>query len=218
MLTEFLCQARYAVLIGCMVLVGLYLANYFLDFGAQHWVSRKVGHMTAGVAYLLAALLFNWWLWPIILSASFTLLLFAARLVRPKTFRGVGGSARAHAFAECWLPAMGTVCLLVGWAGLGSVWLAIVPILFVCWGDAITGVVRSRLYAKEVKGLWGSMAMLVACLVIAWAFYQPLWAGVVGAVAATLAERFTPPSRGAWDDNWTVALAGLVVMLALLGT
>ena len=84
------------------------------------------------------------------------------------------------------------------------------------YGDAVTGLTRSVIYNREFKGNIGSVAMLVACLLLAWCFYQPLWIGVVGAIVATLVERFTPMSHGWLDDNWTIVLSSLLVM-ALLG-
>jgi len=44
---------------------------------------------------------------------------------------------------------------------------------------------------------------------------HPYWIGAVGAVAATLAEKYTP-SRGYWlDDNWAIPLAASLVMVPL---
>ena len=94
--------------------------------------------------------------------------------------------------------------------------LFVLPALFMAYGDAVTGLTRSVVYNREFKGNMGSMAMLGACLLLAWCFYQPFWIGAAGAVVATLAERFTPVSKGFWDDNWSIVLSSLLVM-SLLG-
>lgn len=207
-------EIPYLILITGAILTGLYLANYFYDKGVEQYISRKVGHGVGGVGILLCVFLFSSAWWPLILTAGFTLLLGGARWLNPNTFRGVGGTGRQHALAEVYFPAAATLSVGVGWAWLGNPWLAVVPILFMAWGDMLTGIVRSRLYGHEVKGNWGSAAMIFVSLVVAY-FFHPYWIGAVGALVATLAERFTPLSRGIWDDNWTIVLSSLLVMSLL---
>ncbi len=192
-------------------MVGLYLANHFYDKGVEQYISRKVGHGVGGMGLLLCVFLFSAPWWPIILALAFTLLLGGARFIKPETFRGVGGTGRQHALAEVFFPAASTLSLGVGWGWLGNPWLAVVPILFMAWGDMLTGIIRSRVYRREVKGNLGSVAMIVVCLLIAYLF-KPYWIGVAGAVVATLVERFTPLSHGFWDDNWTIVVSSLLVM------
>jgi len=213
-MSNLLREIPYAILIAGAVLVGLYLANYFYDKGVEQYISRKVGHGVGGVGFLLFVFLFSSPWWPLIIAGGFTLLLGGARLIKPQTFRGVGGTGRQHAFAEVYFPVAGTLSIAIGWAWLDNPWLAVVPILFMAWGDMLTGIVRSRIYGREVKGNLGSVAMIIVCLVVAY-FFQPYWIGAVGAVVATLAERFTPLSKGIWDDNWTIVLSSLLVMALL---
>ena len=205
-------ELPFAVFIALSVLVGLWISNIFYDYSIPQYLSRKIGHLFGGTALLLCALQFDSWQWPLILSVAFMALLLGARFVKKNLFRGVGGTGRPMAFAEVWFSAASVVSIAVGWVWLGDRWLAILPALFMAYGDAVTGLTRSVVYNREFKGNMGSVAMLVACLLLAWCFYQPLWIGVVGAVVATLAERFTPMSKGFWDDNWTIVLSSLLVM------
>jgi len=207
-------EIPFVILILGAVLTGLYLANYFYDRGIEQYISRKVGHGVGGMGFLLCVFLFSSVWWPIILAGGFTLLLGGARVMKPQAFRGVGGTGRQHALAEVFFPIAGTISLGVGWGWLGNPWLGVVPILFMAWGDMLTGIVRSRVYGREVKGNLGSVAMIVVCLVVAY-FFEPYWIGAIGAVVATLVERFTPLSRGWIDDNWTIVLASLLVMSIL---
>lgn len=204
-------EIPHAVFIAGAVLVGLYLANYFYDRGVEQYISRKVGHGVGGMGFLLCVFLFSSAWWPIILAATFVILLGGARLIKPQTFRGVGGTGRQHALAEVFFPIAGTISLGVGWGWLGNPWLAVVPILYMSFGDMLTGIIRSRVYGREVKGNLGSVGMIIVCLVVAY-FFTPYWIGVTGALTATLAERFTPLSRGWLDDNWTIVLSSLLVM------
>jgi len=203
-------EIPYVVLIGGSALVGLYLANLFYDYGIPQYISRKLGHLGGCVGFLLCPLLFKAFWWPLILTAGFTALLLYARWLKPNTFRGVGGSGRPEALAEVHFPAIGIVTIGVCWGVLNNPWLAIVPLTFMGAGDAITGLIRSRLYGREVKGNWGSVGMILTCLILA-CFIEPYWIGVVGAVVATLAERFTPTKRF-MDDNLTIPLSSAAVM------
>ena len=82
------------------------------------------------------------------------------------------------------------------------------------FGDSITGLVRSLVYKREVKGTWGSAAMLGVCLLVA-LLYQPYWVGAVGAVVATGAEKLSPIATGWVDDNWILTGASLGAMAML---
>ena len=201
-------------LIALVVMIGLLIANKLFDKGIPQYVSRKVGHALGGLGYLGLILFFNTPLWALILSVGFTLMFLIARLYRPSTFRGVGGSARPHALAELWFPIAGTFSIIIGWWILQDKWLAVVPILFMAWGDCVTGLIRSLVYNKEVKGLYGSIGMIIVCMLVALLFH-PYWIAAIGAVVATVVEAKTPLSKGFWDDNHTIIVSSLAAMILL---
>lgn len=208
-----LVEIPFVILIAGAALLGLYLANYFYDAGIPQYVSRKLGHLGGAVGFLLCPLLFNSFWWPFILTTGFTALLLYARLFRPNTFRGVGGSGRLEAFAEIHFPATGIMLIGICWGIMEEPWLAIVPLTFMGAGDAITGLIRSKVYGKEIKGNWGSVGMLITCLVLAYLIH-PYWIGAVGATTAVIAERFTK-TRHFIDDNLTIPLSSATVMTLL---
>ena len=205
-----LAEIPFVILIAGAALLGLYLANLFYDYGIPNYVSRKLGHLGGCVGFLLCPLLFSSFWWPFILTTGFTALLLYARFFRPATFRGVGGSGRVEALAEVHYPATGIVTIGILWGVLGEPWLAIVPLTFMGAGDAVTGLIRSKVYGREVKGLWGSVGMLAVCLLFAY-FIHPYCLGAAGAVAAVLAEKYTRTSKYV-DDNLTVPLVSAAVM------
>jgi len=159
---------------------------------------------------MLSPFLFSSFWWPLILTTGFTALLLYARWKRPHTFRGTGGSGRPHALAEIHFPATGIVLIGVLWGVLGEPWLAIVPLAFMGAGDALTGLIRNKIYHREVKGNWGSVGMLITCLILAY-FIQPYFIGVLGAVTAVIAEKYTKTTKYI-DDNLTIPLASAFVM------
>ena len=203
------------ILIGATI-VGLYLANLFYDYKIPHYISRKIGHMGGGIALLLAPFLFDTFHIPILIAAGFAILLIYARLFKPYIFRGIGGSGRPESMAEIYFPIASILLMLVGWGIFGNPWLAIVPLSFMAFGDAITGLIREKVYGEEVKGFWGSVGMLVVCLLLA-IFMSPYWIGAVGAVVATIVEKYTPTTKYI-DDNLTIPLvSGLVMGFLLYG-
>lgn len=212
-MTNILKEVPYALLIAGSALLGMFIANILYDAKIPQYLSRKMGHLGGAVAFLLCPFLFSSFWWPFILTILFTAMLGYARWMRPDTFRGVGGSGRPHALAEIHYPATGIVLIGVLWGVFDKSWLAIVPLLFMGAGDAITGIVRSQIYRKEVKGAWGSVAMLITCLLLAY-FIHPYYIGAIGAVVATLAERFTKTTQY-FDDNATIPLTSALVMALL---
>jgi len=206
-------ELPFALLIAGAALLGLYLANIFYDAGIPQYISRKLGHLGGAVAFLLCPLLFSSFWWPFILTIVFSALLGFARWRRPSTCGGGGGTGRPDALAEIHYPATGIVLIGIIWGIFGKPWIAIVPLTFMGAGDAVTGLIRSKVYGKEVKGVIGSIGMLVTCLLLAY-FIEPYWIGEFGAITATIAEKFTPTKH--WiDDNLIIPLVSALVMVTL---
>jgi dolichol kinase len=93
--------------------------------------------------------------------------------------------------------------ILVGWYFDKTFWLGVVPVLFMSFGDGITGIVRNIKYKIRNKSWEGSLAMLIVCSLIGLKFG---FAGIVAAAAATIVERFD-------DDNIWVPLVSLSILI-----
>ncbi len=209
-------ELPYAVLVVGAVLVGLWLSNTLYDLKVPHYLSRKIGHAAGGLGFLVMVFAFHSAFWPIILTFSFGLLLWLARFRRPATFRGVGGSGRSpQVMAEVWFAWIAVPVFGIGWLWLDQPFLSVACLLFMAWGDCVTGLVRADVYKRPVKGLWGSLAMLVVCLAISWALIKPFWIGAAGSVVATLTEwAFGDVGLIKWaDDNWAVPVISLAAVL-----
>lgn len=212
-------ELPFVILIAGAVLVGLWMSNYLLDKGVPFVITRKAGgHIFGGIGYILCALLFSQPYWPIILSIAFTGILGVSHFLRPRDFRGVGGSSRPESLAEVLYPVSGSFCIVFGWLCLHNTWLAIVPCLYLAWGDSATGIVRFIHHRGQTafkKYNCGTIAMLVVCLGIALLF-RPYWIAACGAVTATIAEKLCgEQSLIHEDDNGIIPLATLFVMAPL---
>ena len=214
-------EAPFAVLILGAVLVGLYVSNILYDLKVPHYISRKIGHAVGGLGFLLCALLFSSGWWPLILAAGFVIMLWAARFIKPETFRGVGGTGRpTEAMSEVWFPLASLPVIGLGWIWLDKPFIAVSCLLFMAWGDCVTGIVRSQIYGKAVKGFWGSAAMFLSCLIIAWAFISPFWAGAIAALVATITE-WACGDVGVikWaDDNWAIPVVSAAALFGILAS
>jgi phytol kinase len=211
-------EISYTLITTGVILVGIWLSNVLYDQNVPHYMSRKIGHGTGGLAFLSSVFLFSSALLPIILTTLFGFLLWGARFVKPNTFRGIGSSGHSPTvMTEVWFVWVAVPVLAIGWLWLAQPWATVACLLFMAWGDAVTGLVRSQIYHKPVKGLWGSLAMLLTCLPIAWAFISPFWIGAVASVVATATEwAFGNTGIIKWgDDNWAIPLTSLGTVMGL---
>ncbi len=212
-------ELPYAIMIAGSIGVGLWISNIVFDLKVPHYISRKIGHSAGGLAFLSSAFLFSSAWWPIILSSIFGVILLASRYLKPDVFRGVGGSGRNRAsFSEVWFAWVAVPVYALGWLWLRQPLVAVSCLLFMAWGDCLTGIVRSQFYTDAGKGMLGSLAMLGLCLVVSWAFIKPFWIGAVGSVVAVVAEwAFGDLGVLKWaDDNWAIPLLSLGTVLGLM--
>lgn len=212
-------EIPYLILIIGAVMVGLWTSNILYDLKVPHYISRKIGHSAGGLGFLICALLFSEGWWTLILAVGFVLLLGGAKFLKPDAFRGVGGTGRPGSImAEVWFPLSAIPVIGIGWIWLDRPLAAISCLLFMAWGDAVTGLVRSQVYGRAVKGSWGSVAMFITCLIIAGAFVEPFWAGAITALVATVIE-WTCGDVGIikWaDDNWAIPVVSAATLFGIL--
>jgi phytol kinase len=206
------------LMVAGAVLAGLWVSNIVYDRGVPNYISRKIGHGAGGLAFLVSYNLSSAW-WAIIVSLGFSLVLLLAHLLKPDIIRGVGGSGRnKDILAEVWFPLVAVPVFAISWLWLKQPGVAVACLLFMAWGDGATGLVRSQVYHQPVKGLWGSLAMFIVCLNIAWIFVFPFWIGLVASIAAVLTEwAFGEKGVIKWgDDNWAIPVVSLVAILGLM--
>jgi phytol kinase len=104
------------------------------------------------------------------------------------------------------------------WWALNDPWLAILPALYMAFGDGITGIVRNAVIRQRSKNPIGNVFMLLVCAPLGWFIgaqadpAMPLW-GLASAVVATVIERY---EFGPIDDNILITVAASAVLL--LGT
>ena len=123
----------------------------------------------------------------------------------PTVFRA---SEDRRVLGSTWFAAGAAAALLLFGRDIGGT-----AVLFLCWGDPVAEMAGRRWgRAGQGKTLAGSLGCLLACLVAGSVGIGlgglDVWVVLVGAVVATLVERWPPPP----DDNlWMPVLSGLTM-------
>lgn len=187
-----------------------YVYNFFRGRGMKHnvavYYNRKLIHILAGgVVAVLVPTVFTGALIPLILALVLALLTYMPhRSGELMYWFQVKENMYEVNFCIMW-----GLALTVSWLILGSPIYGILPVIFMSFGDAVTGIVRNGIFAKRTKHWVGNVAMLAVTLPVGLAL-----AGVAGAVAAgasSLVEHFEIPPI---DDNVLISLTATVVLIA----
>lgn len=182
------------------------------------YYNRKIVHMMAGgVGSLMVPLVFTDPWYPLVAALLLTLFTFLTHGFKLRMYWFQTAENRNDVkFALMWAC---SVSLL--WWVFGDPWLAILPSLYMAFGDGVTGIARNLLVRRRSKSPIGNVFMLIVCLPMGWIIGAhanppiPEW-GVLSAVVATFIERY---EFGPIDDNVLITMAASTILLlgVLLG-
>jgi dolichol kinase len=159
------------------------------------YVGRKIVHVLGGgITTLFIPIFYPGYYWVVILAAfALTGYVEFRRRWRLMYWFQIEENAYEVHFAV----AYGAI-LAVGVA-LGNVWIGLIPMLFMSFGDSATGLVRAFTQKRHRKSWDGTLAMFVVCSIIGVAKLG--WYGIPVAGAASLVERIP-----GIDDNITIPI------------
>ncbi|MAP58980.1 MAG: hypothetical protein CL978_01965 [Euryarchaeota archaeon] len=191
--------------------------SYMVKSGSENMVAvyynRKIAHMLAGgVPIILSPIVFESPIWPLIggILGFFALLsthLLDRRLWWMQTEQNVNDATFALM--------LGTSVYLI-WEYTNEPWLAILPSLYMAFGDGVTGIIRNKLFKKRTKSAWGNLGMAIVCLPLGFFIGNsvdpsiPVW-GLISASVASFVERY---EFGVIDDNILIVIASSIVIIA----
>jgi dolichol kinase len=92
---------------------------------------------------------------------------------------------------------------------LQNLMIALIPLLFMSFGDSATGLVRAITQNRQVKSWDGSLAMFIVCSIIGWFFLG--FYGIIIAAIAAMVERIP-----GIDDNITVPIVTALLVSLLI--
>jgi dolichol kinase len=163
----------------------------------SYWLALALTATMLG-ASLIMEMARRWWPW-------FNRLLW--RLL-PTVFRESEGH---RVLGSTWFAIGALVSLFVFGRDIGGT-----AVLYLAWGDPVAEIIGARWgRAGRGKTMVGSLGCLLACVGagfvgVGLAGLSP-WAVLVGAVVATLVERWSPPPN---DNLWMPVLSGLGIAVA----
>jgi dolichol kinase len=170
------------------------------------YVARKTIHLlSAGVSIALAPFVFSDWKMPLLLGSLMVVFTLVGHFRKPYNWFQISKN-----YADVYFTVACTVLLVVFWY-YNSVWIGVLSALFLAWGDGLTGIVRSFVYKKRNKGVWGNIAMFLVCVTLGILMNGRVgYAGLIGAVFASIVEKFERI-----DDNISIPFGSAILMTLL---
>jgi len=213
-------QFLYALGMGLYVLVVLFATKLPYDMMVSRGVeeiravyyNRKIVHMMAGgVGSLCVPILFEDYWYPLVCGVLLTLFTYLAHQSGTRMFWfQTEQNQNDVKFTLMWWTSISLI-----WAIVGDPWLAIVPSLFMAFGDGVTGVVRNAVIKKRSKSAIGNVFMFIVSAPMGWVVAGmgdpsiPVW-GLISASVATFVERY---EFGPIDDNILITVFATAVLL-----
>ncbi len=211
-------EAATSIVLFTYTLAVIYSTKLLYDTlrskGVSHdsavYFNRKIIHVLAGgVIALILPTLFTSPTLPSILAAALSVVTWVPHR-RGRLMYWFQVRENMHEVSFCLMWGM---AVLLAWLFLGSPIYAQVPVLFMSFGDAATGLTRNFLFKRRTKSWWGNIAMFAVCAPIAYWLVGPL--GIPLAGAASIIEHF---ELNPVDDNILISLtslAGTVLVTSL---
>lgn len=112
-----------------------------------------------------------------------------------------------------------TFCLMWGisifvlWILFGSPWLAILPALYMSFGDGVTGIIRNGIFKERSKHYIGNVFMALTCLPLGYIFGSIGGLTIGGLLAAGVASAIEHFEFGSIDDNILIAVSSSLVLI-----
>ena len=183
------------------ILVINHISKWFYTFFKRYnnlpaeYIGRKVVHILGGgfTAFLVPVFFEGYY--EIVAILAFLLALYVA--IRRKWKRMYWFQVKDNAYEVNFAIAYG-VLILVG-VLLDDIWVGLLPILLMSFGDAVTGLVRAFTQRQRVKSWDGTIAMFITSTSIAFWRLGPY--GILIAALVSLIEKIP-----GIDDNITIPL------------
>ncbi|MCD6550509.1 dolichol kinase [bacterium] len=168
---------------------------------SSSYLARKIIHIFGGGIFIVFPIVFQEIIIPVLFSFAVGILLYLKHL-RKERFFWFQEKERKSEIIFCFSAG---ITIAIGWLISRSMWLGIIPVLFMAIGDGVTGIVRNLKYGKQEKYWEGSVAMFIVSAIIGGAKFGV--AGIVAALAATLAEK-----SNLIDDNISIPFISLGIL------
>lgn len=112
-----------------------------------------------------------------------------------------------------------TFCLMWGisifvlWILFNSPWLAILPALFMAFGDGVTGIIRNAFFGERSKHYIGNVFMALTCLPIGYGIGSFGNLAIGGLFAGGIASAIEHFEFGPIDDNILITISSTLFLI-----
>ena len=189
--------------------------HYLRKQGSEHMVAvyynRKVAHMLAGGVPIIASpMVFDNPIWVLIGGVLGSIALAATHILD----RRLWWMQTEQNMNDATFALMLGLSVFVIWEYSDEPWLAILPSLFMAFGDGVTGIIRNKMFKKRTKSAWGNVGMAVLCIPLGYIIGAmaepqiPLW-GLIAGIVASFVERY---EFGPIDDNVLIVVFSSIVL------
>ena len=182
----------------------IFLRNRGLSHNVVVYYNRKLIHiLTGGVVALLVPSLFSGAAIPLIMALILALITYLPHR-RSKLMYWFQVEENMYEVNFC---IMWGVVITLSWLIFKDPIYGVIPLSFMSFGDAVTGIVRNVLFGKRTKHWIGNVAMLAVSLPIG--AYFAGTAGLTAGLVASIIERFE------WkpiDDNVLISSVSFIIL------
>lgn len=189
--------------------------DYLRSQGSEHMVAvyynRKVAHMLAGgVPVIAAPLVFNDPIWVLLGGILGSIGLATTHLLD----RRLWWMQTEQNMNDATFALMLGISVYFIWEYSNEPWLAVLPSLFMAFGDGVTGIIRNKMFKRRTKSAWGNVGMAALCLPLGYFVGSlaepgiPVW-GLLSGLVASIVERY---EFGPIDDNVLIVVFSSIVL------
>ena len=208
------------VILGAWAVIVVFAIKPFYDYlrkqGSQHMVAvyynRKVAHMLAGgVPVIAAPIVFDDPIWVLLGGILGSIGLATTHLMD----RRLWWMQTEQNMNDATFALMLGISVYIIWEYSNEPWLAVLPSLFMAFGDGVTGIIRNKLFKKRTKSAWGNLGMAALCLPLGYGLGLmaepeiPLW-GLLSGLTASIVERY---EFGFIDDNIIIVVFSSAIII-----
>ena len=190
--------------------------DYLRAQGSEHMVAvyynRKVAHMLAGGVPIIASpMVFDDPVWVLIGGILGSIALAATHVLDKRLW----WMQTEQNMNDATFALMLGISVYFIWVYTDQPWLAILPSLFMAFGDGVTGIIRNKMFKKRTKSAWGNVGMAALCLPLGYYVGTlsdpqiPIW-GLISGLVASVVERY---EFGPIDDNVLIVVFSTIVLL-----
>ncbi len=196
--------------------------NLFCSWGQPSnvaiYYNRKILHMLVGGAIAIACpFVFSTPIYPLMIG----ILMAIATYLPYKTGKILYWVQTEDNMNDVNFCLMAGISVYLLWVLMDDPYLAIIPVIYMAFGDGVTGVARNMVFQKRTKSPIGNVFMALVCIPSGYFLASlastpiPMW-GVISAVVASIVERY---EFGFIDDNIliTVSATTLIYIGSLIG-